>query len=63
MKTPRLDLIFTRLGTFLFVYIFFKTLIPMILFPETLNWQPPTSLGEKSQESTSEYFIFYDILS
>ena len=38
------------LTSFFFGYIFFRTLIPLILFLETLYGSPYTILGKKSQE-------------
>ena len=51
MKRLRLDLIFPRHGPF-----FSRTLIPVILFPETL-------MEKKSQVSKTQDFISSDILS
>ena len=47
----------TSLGLFFFVYIFFRTLIPVILFHETLLLAAPILFQEKkSQESKTKDF-------
>ena len=49
---------------FSFGFIFFRTLIPVILFPETLlAASMHIILGKNSRESKTQDFIFSDILS